>query len=125
MAQHYKDLIAWQKAMDLVAAIYASTEKFPRREVYSLTDQIRRAAVSVPSNIAEGQAHYKHREFLHFLQHSRGSLAELETQILIAQRLGYVAPTDAEPLLRQIEELGRIRNGLINSIREKNKPRPD
>jgi len=125
MAQHYKDLIAWQKAMDLVAAIYAVTEKFPKREVYSLTDQIRRAAVSVPSNIAEGQAHYNHREFLHFLQHSRGSLAELETQILLAQRLNYVAPTDADPLLRQIEELGRILNGLINSIRNKDKPKPD
>lgn len=125
MAPHYKDLIAWQKAMDLVAAIYAATEKFPKREVYSLTDQIRRAAVSVPSDIAEGQAHYNHREFLHFLQHSRGWLAELETQILLTQRLNYVAPTDADPLLRQIEELGRILNGLINSIRNKDKPKPD
>ena len=80
MAQHYKDLIAWQKAMDLVVEIYATTEQFPSREKFSLTDQIRRAAVSVPSNIAEGQAHYSHREFLHFLRHSRGSLAELETQ---------------------------------------------
>src|SRR2546426_3765214 len=86
MAQHYKDLIAWQKAMDLVVEIYATTEQFPSREKFSLTDQIRRAAVSVPSNIAEGQAHYSHREFLHFLRHSRGSLAELETQILIAER---------------------------------------
>ena len=125
MAPHYKDLIAWQKAMDLVAAIYAATEKFPKREVHSLTDQIRRAAVSVPSDIAEGQAHYNHREFLHFLQHSRGWLAELETQILLTQRLNYVAPTDADPLLRQIEELGRILNGLINSIRNKDKPKPD
>src|SRR5438105_14489783 len=70
MAQHYKDLIAWQKAMDLVVEIYATTEQFPSREKFSLTDQIRRAAVSVPSNIAEGQAHYSHREFLHFLRHS-------------------------------------------------------
>jgi len=87
MAQHFKDLIAWQKAMDLVQTFYEVTERFPKREVYSLTDQIRRAAVSVPSNIAEGQAHFHHREFLHFLQHARGSLAELETQLLIAQRL--------------------------------------
>ena len=79
MAQHYKDLIAWQKAMDLVEEIYRITEQFPKREVYSLTDQIRRAAVSIPSNIAEGQAHYSKREFTHYLRHARGSLAELET----------------------------------------------
>ena len=81
MAQHYKDLIAWQKAMDLVEEIYRITEQFPKREVYSLTDQIRRAAVSIPSNIAEGQAHYSKREFTHYLRHARGSLAELETQV--------------------------------------------
>ena len=67
----------WQKAMDLVTEIYKLTDSFPKREVYSLTDQIRRAAVSVPSNIAEGQAHHSHREFRHFLRHSAGSLAEL------------------------------------------------
>jgi len=78
MAQHYKDLVVWQKAMDLVTEIYKVTESFPKKEIYSLTDQIRRAAVSVPSNIAEGQAHYNHREFLHYLRHSASSLAELE-----------------------------------------------
>jgi four helix bundle protein len=72
MASHYRDLIAWQKAMSLVNAVYDATEGFPKREVYSLTDQIRRAAVSIPSNIAEGQAHYSNREFVHFLRHSRG-----------------------------------------------------
>src|ERR1700691_5246880 len=85
MAQHYKDLIAWQKGMDLVAALYDATETFPKREIYSLTDQMRRAAVSIPSNIAEGQAHFSRREFVHFLPSSSGSLAELETQLLIAQ----------------------------------------
>jgi len=75
--------------MDMVTEIYKLTDSFPKREVYSLTDQIRRAAVSVPSNIAEGQAHYSHREFRHFLRHSAGSLAELETQLLLAERLGY------------------------------------
>jgi four helix bundle protein len=74
MAQHYKDLIAWQKAVDLVTAVYAATDAFPKREVCSLPDQIWRAAVSVPSNIAEGQAHFSRREFLHYLHHSRGSL---------------------------------------------------
>ena len=86
MAQHYKDLIAWQKAMDLVAGVYSITECFPSKERFGLTDQMRRAAVSVPSNIAEGQAHFSKLEFRHFLRHARGSLAELETQRLIAQR---------------------------------------
>ena len=85
MAQHFKDLVVWQKAMDMVTEVYKLTDGFPKREVYSLTDQIRRAAVSVPSNIAEGQAHYSHREFRHFLRHSAGSLAELETQLLLAE----------------------------------------
>src|SRR5664279_2233784 len=89
MAQHFKDLVVWQKAMDLVTEIYELTDRFPKREVHSLTDHIRRAAVSVPSNIAEGQAHYSHKEFRHFLRHSAGSLAELETQLLLGERLRY------------------------------------
>ena len=119
MAQHYKDLIAWRKAMDLVGAVYDATDAFPKRETYSLTDQIRRAAVSIPSNIAEGQAHYSNREFLHFLRHSRGSLAELETQILIAQRRNYLSESLAAAVLRQSDELGRILSGLITSLKAK------
>ena len=117
MAQHYRDLIAWQKAMDLVESVYKLTEGFPKREVYSLTDQIRRAAVSIPSNIAEGQAHFTNREFVHYLRHSRGSLAELETQLLIARRLEYIAQNQADMLLKQTDELGRILSGLINSLK--------
>jgi len=79
MGQHFKDLVVWQKAMEMVTEVYKLTDSFPKREVYSLTDQIRRAAVCVPSNIAEGQAHHNKREFVHFLRHSSGSLAELET----------------------------------------------
>jgi four helix bundle protein len=118
MAQHYKDLIAWQKGMDLVASVYLITDQFPKREVYSLTDQIRRAAVSIPSNIAEGQAHFNNGEFLHFLRHARGSLAELETQLLIANRQHYATDPQVEPLMKQIDELGRILSGLINSLRK-------
>lgn len=118
MAQHFKDLIVWQKAMDLVTSVYRVTEAFPKREVYSLTDQIRRAAVSVPSNIAEGQAHFSKAEFLHFLRHSSGSLAELETQILIAERLEYTGRTEAEALLAQVVEVGKLLNGLINSLKK-------
>ncbi len=119
MPQHFKDLIAWQKAMDLVNAVYGATDAFPKREIYSLTDQIRRAAVSIPSNIAEGQAHYSNREFLHFLRHSRGSLAELETQLLIAQRRSYLTDSQATELLKRTDEVSRILSGLINSLREK------
>jgi len=120
MAQQYKDLIAWQKAMDLVNAVYDATEAFPKRETHSLTDQMRRAAVSIPSNIAEGQAHYSSREFLHFLRHSRGSLAEVETQVLIAQRRSYLSESQVLDLLKRADELSRILSGLINSLREKN-----
>lgn len=119
MAQHYKDLIAWQKAMELANALYEATEGFPQREIYSLTNQMRRAAVSVPSNIAEGQAHYSNREFRHFLRHSRGSLAELETQVLIARRRDYLSEQRATELLQRAAEVGRILNGLIASLNEK------
>jgi len=119
MAQHYKDLIAWKKAMELVNAVYDLTDNFPKREMYSLTDQIRRAAVSIPSNIAEGQAHYSNREFLHFLRHSRGSLAELETQLLIAQSREYSSESDAREVLKRADELSRILSGLINSLNRK------
>jgi len=117
MAQHFKDLIVWQKAMDLVTSVYRITDAFPKREVYSLTDQIR-AAVSVPSNIAEGQAHFSKAEFLHFLRHSCGSLAELETQILIAERLQYTRHPEVEALLAPVVEVGKLLNGLINSLRK-------
>jgi four helix bundle protein len=118
MAQHFKDLIVWQKAMDLVAEVYRVTDNFPKREVYSLTDQIRRAAVSVPSNIAEGQAHFSRAEFLHFLRHSRGSLAELETQILLAERLHYTDQAQTDASIKQIVEVGKLLNGLINSLKQ-------
>ena len=108
MAQHFKNLIVWQKAMDLVTDVYRTTESFPKREAYSLTDQIRRAAVSVPSNIAEGQAHFSKAEFSHFLRHSAGSLAELETQLLIAERLEYTDHNQIQALLKQVIEVGKL-----------------
>jgi four helix bundle protein len=85
MGESYRDLIAWRKAMDLVTDIYRATQAFPRDELYGLTNQLRRAAVSVPSNIAEGQARFSRKEFHHFLSHARGSLVEIETQVTIAQ----------------------------------------
>jgi len=117
MGQSYQDLIAWRKAMELVTEIYRATKGFPRDELYGLTNQLRRAAVSVPSNIAEGQAHFSQKEFRHFLSHARGSLVEIETQVIIAQNLGYLHENDSRVLLTRAGELGRILNGLIASIK--------
>src|SRR4051812_12250560 len=117
MGQSYRELIAWQKARVLVSEIYKSTENFPAREQYGLTSQIRRAAVSVPSNIAEGQARHSQKEFKHFLSHARGSLAEVETQLILAQDLKFLSASDADRLLTLTAELGRILNGLIAAIK--------
>jgi four helix bundle protein len=116
MGQNFRDLIAWQKAMDLVIEIYEITKKFPREEIYGLTSQLRRAAVSIPSNIAEGQARFSKREFKHFLRTSKGSLAEVQTQIAIAARLGFITDAEERELDLQMHELARVLNGLINSI---------
>lgn len=117
VGRSYKDLVAWQKAMQLVTAVYCATRSFPQEERYGLTNQLRRAAVSVPSNIAEGQARFSQKEFKHFLSQARGSLVEIETQVLISQNLGYMPTSSAQPLLEAAAELGRILNGLIGSIK--------
>jgi four helix bundle protein len=114
----YRDLIAWKKGMQLVGAIYDATDSFPQHEIYGLMSQLRRAAVSIPSNIAEGQAHYTNPEFIRFLRHARGSLAEIETQILIAQDRGYIPKARADELIHQTDELGRVLSGLINSLKK-------
>jgi four helix bundle protein len=115
----YKDLIAWQKAMELVAIIYDATEGFPPHEQFGLVSQLRRAAISVPSNIAEGKAHYSNRDFVRFLRHARGSLAEIETQVLIAQQRQYLPATTTTKLTHHLDELGRILSGLIKSLKER------
>ena len=116
MGKSYRDLIAWQKAMHLVTAIYQPTSAFPREEIYGLTSQLRRAAVSVPSNIAEGQGRHGAPEFRHFLRQASGSVMEIETQILIAERLKFLNPEVAQELLAQCAEVGKILNGLIKSF---------
>jgi four helix bundle protein len=114
--RNYRDLVAWQRAMDLVAEVYRVTQSFPKDEVYALTAQMRRAAVSVPSNIAEGQGRGNPKELVHFSRIAHGSLCELETQLLIAERLSYMAPDKTGALLRQTIEVGRLLNGLIKSL---------
>ena len=116
--QHYKDLIVWQKAMALVTEVYRETQRFPSEERYGLTSQIRRSAVSVPSNIAEGQGRLTRGEFRQFLGHAKGSPAELETQLLIARNLGYLA--DPELLLEKQAEVARLLNGLLRSLKTNN-----
>jgi len=114
--KNYSELIAWQRAMDLVEAVYQATQAFPREEVYGLTSQLRRAVVSVPSNIAEGQGRGPTKEFTHHLAIAYGSLCEAQTQLLIAERLGYIAGNQYAALFEQSQEVGRLLNGLINSL---------
>jgi four helix bundle protein len=115
----YRDLIVWQKAIDLVEAVYKATTAFPREEVYGLTFQVRRAAVSVPSNNAEGHGRTSTREFLNFLSIAHGSLKEVETQLVIAERLKYINQRAKESLLEKSTEVGRLISGLSNSLKRK------
>jgi four helix bundle protein len=113
MPENYRDLIAWQKAKALALEVYICTREFPRAETYGLTSQMRRAAISIPSNIAEGKGRYSPKELVQFLHHARGSLLELETQLEIAHELGYIEQFTFKRIEVQTRELGRVLNGLI------------
>lgn len=113
----FRELVAWQKAMDFVKHVYLATESFPARELYGLTAQVRRASVSVPSNIAEGKGRVSRKEFVQFLARSRGSLLEAQTQLEISMRLGYIEEKKFSDLDERASEVGRILNGLIQQIR--------
>ena len=115
--KNYQELIAWQKSMDLVEEIYSSTRGFPREEIYSLTNQLRRAGVSIASNIAEGQGRQTTADFCRHLSIAYGSLREAETQILIAQRLNYLSESATNRLMHMAGEVGRLLNGLMASLR--------
>jgi four helix bundle protein len=118
----YKDLVVWRKAMQLVTDTYKLTEHFPRSEMFGLCSQLRRAVISVPSNIAEGQGRDSVKEFLHHLSISYGSLTEPETQIQIAANLTYIDQNDADGLLQKCDEVGRLLNGLLRSLRKDGQP---
>jgi four helix bundle protein len=115
-ADSYRDLIAWQKAMALVRSVYQTTAGFPMDERFGLTAQIRRSAVSIPSNIAEGSGRSGTREFKHGLSLAHGSLCELETQLMIAADLGLCKPEQLSDVLDQTAEIGRIIRGLIRKL---------
>lgn len=115
----HKKLEAWRKAMDLVVAVYQVTARFPSGERFGLTAQVQRAAVSIPSNIAEGAAKGSNRGFLNALHIARGSLNELDAQLIIAGRLGYIPDGEAASLALRLGEGDRILNGLIASLRRR------
>ena len=117
--RNFRDLVAWQKAMLLAREVYQTTRGFPKEEVYGLTSQMRRAAVSIASNIAEGQSRQSRGEFLRSIGHARGSLAELETQSILAADLGFLDTHSQEPLNDLICEVGRLLNGLRSSLMSK------
>jgi len=110
----YQDLKVWKMSMELVYQIYDFTQKFPHHEVYALTNQMRRAAISIPSNIAEGKGRTGNKELAHFLSNSRGSLHELETQVMIAAHLRYLSSEQKSALLERIAEVGRMLSGLMS-----------
>ncbi len=116
MLKSYKELKVWQKAVDLVTEIYRVTKQFPREEMYGLVSQMRRAAVSVPSNMAEGWGRGSTKEYIRFLTIARGSLMELETQLIISEKLNYLKAQQLQNLSEQMQEIGKMLNGLITSL---------
>jgi len=115
----YQDLIVWQKAMTFVITCYEITQKFPKDEVFGLSSQLKRAAVSIPSNIAEGHGRATRGEYIHFLGIARGSLKETETQLLIANRLKFINSEQLKNALNQAEEIGKMLSNLIVSLKNK------
>jgi four helix bundle protein len=113
MSSSYRDLRVWQKAMDLAEKVYRATEPFPKTEKYGLTSQLRRAAVSIPSNIAEGQGRTSKGEFRQFLGTARGSLLELETQLMLANRMCYLDDVELSLLLKDCTTINSMLNGLL------------
>ena len=118
-ADSYKDFIVWQKAIDLSVEVYKLVKLLPKTETYALSDQMRRAVISIPSNIAEGQGRNSARDFVKFLGIARGSQKELETQLYICTKLEYFKEEDASVAFNLCEEVGKMLNSLINKIRSR------
>lgn len=119
MVKYYKELTVWQKAMDLTVEIYRIVKFLPREETYALSDQMRRAAVSIPSNIAEGNGRTSTREYINFLSIARRSQTELETQLQICIRLKFFSESEAKVAFELCDELNRMLNALITSLRKR------
>jgi four helix bundle protein len=114
----YQDLEVWQKAMDLVVLCYKMSDRFPRNEVYGIANQLQRAAVSIPANIAEGRERQHSKEFLQYLSIAYASLAELETHIHIVRRLDYINENQFSEMLEKTSEIGKMLNGLRKSVKK-------
>lgn len=119
MITHFRDLTVWQRGMSLAVDVYRLSAQFPKAELYGLTAQLRKAAVSIPSNIAEGHARASRKEYLHHISISQGSLAELETQLELARLLAYVAPESVRGPIDAAAVLGRQLHALRHSLEEK------
>lgn len=115
--KHYQDLLVWQRSIDLAEAIYTLTKDFPKEETYGLISQMRRCTISIASNIAEGQSRGSAPQFLQFLNISKGSISELETQLIISLRLKYITDYQYQSIQNDISEIGKMLNGLIRSIK--------
>ncbi len=113
----YQDLTVWQKSMELTVQVYQITKKLPKEEMYSLTNQMRRASVSIPSNIAEGQARHSKKEFIQFLRIAQGSKAELETQFLLCLKIGYFIDSEIKGIMNLLQEIGKMLTTLIARLR--------
>jgi four helix bundle protein len=118
LIKSYRDLLVWQKAMDLVAESYTLSTKLPKTETYGLVSQIQRSAVSIPANIAEGHGRDHLGDYLHHLSVANGSLMELETHLLLASRLGFASASEIEPLLEKTAEVSRMLSGLTRSLKQ-------
>lgn len=118
---NYKELIVWQKSRLLVKKGYLLSDRFPKREIYTLTDQLRRALISIPSNIAEGFQRQTQKEFTQFLYHAFGSSAEVETQLWLAIDLGYVKEEEVKEIFELLTEIQKMLKSLINKSKEKSK----
>ena len=115
----YRDLQVWQKSMNLAFSIYENVKELPKEEIYGLSTQMRRAAVSIPSNIAEGHQRSSTKEYIHFLLIARGSLGELETQLLLCEGLNYLKNDTIQSIMAQCEEIGKMLTTLIRILQQK------
>ncbi|HCS87754.1 MAG TPA: four helix bundle protein [Bacteroidales bacterium] len=115
----YSQLLVWQKAMDVTAVVYRLVRQLPKEELYALSDQMRRCAVSIPSNIAEGHTRHSVSEYTHFISIAQGSRAELETQLLLCVRVGYLSSADIEQAMSMLEEIGKMLSAITTKLRTK------
>lgn len=117
--QSYRDLDIWKRSCTMVTTVYSATSSFPKREMFGLTRQLRRAAVSIPSNIAEGAARLYTREYIRFLSNALGSIAELETQLIVSIDLGYTTQERIEHIFQELDQIGRMMRRLVQRLEER------